>query len=365
MWIVGKLELAQTKCSQGCTHTNCYNDSVSSWDQAVALYSGTNSGDSMPFQDANVNCKYFATCGENQEIAEGTAQINYKVMDLFRVGQSIIVEGNCHKLNAIKEQIETFMIVPNIQGTLRNIWKGYDRGEKGGTLEIEEHRSEAMAYALALLPLVYSCSTADAEIIHTTIANCDLNLEAYKSVKDALERNYDCLAVDCYDVGGFSGESGEGYMDFHPPCGISDSSLCDEDRLSSDEHLPSSSKDQLQSSSADQMQSSSEDQMQSSSEDQMQLSSGDPCGIALSSSSDEDQSSEDLLQSSMAENHISSIKVRVGLGLGIPVALALFGVIVLSARGQSKSGESMVDSMTALDIEASEPSVKHPEKDIN
>ncbi len=303
MWIVGKLEVANEACIEGCTQIDCYGDSVSSWDQAVALYFGTNTGEQMSYHDADKYCKYFGTCGENQEILEGTAQINYKVMDLYRMGQSMIVEGRCSELLSIKEQIETLMIVPNIQGTLRNIWKGHDNNMKGETAKIEKHRGEAIAYTLALLPLVHACSAADAELVYTTIFTADLNLESYQVVKDALEKNYDCLGVECSDVGGFTGKSAEGYMDFHLPCGVI---------------------------------------------------------LEESSSSDEDQ-----LQASMAKEETSSSKLGVGLGVGIPLGLALLGVIAWTATKRTKSEPIKGDSMTASDVEASEPSVKHPEKSIN
>ena len=224
MWAVGKLEQAVETCTSGCTAMDCYEESVYSWDQAVAFYSGTNPGDKLPFHDADKYCKYFGTCGEDRELMEGTAQVNHKLMDYFKEGQTSIVNGDCQSALQMKEQIEALMTVPNIQGTLRNIWKGYENMEKGEVHKVEKHRGEAIAYTAALLPLVHDCNAKDAEIIHDYIFTADLDLDSYKAVKEALERNYECMKVQCADVGGFTGKESDEYKDFHIPCNVQQAS---------------------------------------------------------------------------------------------------------------------------------------------
>lgn len=214
------MERALELCQTGCNNSPaCYEESVHLWDQAVAYYSGSGPKDKLAFSDADKYCKYYGTCGKDQELVEGTAQVNHKVMEYFRAGQSLLMNGKCEDARVEKEKLENLMAVPNIQGVLRNIWKGHDNHNKGQTNKIEKHRGEAIAYNAAVLPLVYACNPHDATVLHDSIQTGALNLETYKVVKDIFERNYECMGVGCADVGGFTNK-GTAYLDFHQPCGI-------------------------------------------------------------------------------------------------------------------------------------------------
>lgn len=160
--------------------------------------------------------------GKDQELVQGTAQVNHKVMDYFREGQRLLMSGQCEDARVEKERLENLMAVPNIQGVLRNIWKGHDNERKGELHKIEKHRGEAIAYNAALVPLVHACNAHDATILHDTIQEGPLTLKTYKLVKDIFERNFECMGVECSDVGGFTNKETK-YMDFHRPCGTGSS----------------------------------------------------------------------------------------------------------------------------------------------
>ena len=65
----------------------------------------------------------------------------------------------------------------------------------------ETTQGMATAFGAAVLPLVHTCSKDSASLIHNDLAP-GKSMRSYFVVKDAFERNYDCLGIKCEDVGG-------------------------------------------------------------------------------------------------------------------------------------------------------------------
>jgi hypothetical protein len=148
---------------------------------------------------------------------EGTSYVNSEIFKEFNHGQRNLFAGNCEGARTNKERIETLMSIPLIQGTLR-----YGHIEAWETNLTERHASQGPAFAMAVIPLVHRCSPEDAEIIHEHMkvrAPADV-IHNYQEVREAFERNYECLNITCAQVGGIWDSITQTYKPDALPCGL-------------------------------------------------------------------------------------------------------------------------------------------------
>ena len=215
------MELASENCIDGAVKGNIY--SVSAWDEAVALYVGSlegidGRGDGVLLYDlADTQCMNFRTCGESTNLAGGPSSINIQVLRAFKAGQNDLRTGECHAAKLRKDEIETLMVVPLIQGTLRYAYiRDYE--------VIDENKQDAAGaiFAAAILPLIHACNEKDAQIIYDNM-RAGLYQADFPNVKRALEANYQCLGISCTDVGGIWSSKEGGYYDGAVPCSDSTS----------------------------------------------------------------------------------------------------------------------------------------------
>lgn len=215
MYVIRQMEYALDLCQNEVLQGN--QDSASAWDEAVAYYVGSlegtdGKGDGVLLYDlADKQCINFRTCGEYSNSPTGTSSINIQVMRAFKAGQNDLRTGQCDAARLRKEEIETLMAVPLIQGTLRYAYtRDYD------LVETEAQDAAGAIFAAAILPLVYACSENDAQVIYDSM-RAGLYDSDFPNVKRALEANYQCMGISCADVGGVWQESG-GYYANAGPC---------------------------------------------------------------------------------------------------------------------------------------------------
>jgi hypothetical protein len=147
----------------------------------------------------------------------GTSFVNLEILKLFQDGQQMILSGQCHYARLFKEDIVTLMAVPLIQGTL---YAAHARTQAvPDSAEAQKWEAEGAGFVAGVLPLVHACSVADAAVIHDNMKAGNGGKPDFAAVKDAFERQYQCLGIQCSDVGGILNHvNGGGYLDGAAPC---------------------------------------------------------------------------------------------------------------------------------------------------
>jgi hypothetical protein len=209
-------------------------ESAHSWDRAVAFYTGsTQSFDggtgNMLYDVAEKACSTMNTCLNS---SGGAAYVNYFVFQQFEQGQRKLLDGKCEEAQNHKENISTLMTIPLIQRAIRYAHVISDETSIGGYNE--KHAAQGAAYALSVLPLVYSCSSDDAKIIHDNLKPTEDPVVDFAAVKSAFERNYECLGVLCSEIGGvWNGD--EYFIDAFPCDNDMPQSVVDDDSSKKEE----------------------------------------------------------------------------------------------------------------------------------
>eukprot|EP00980_Cylindrotheca_fusiformis_P003788 scaffold834_cov123-Cylindrotheca_fusiformis.AAC.35 len=221
MYTIRQMEQAIADCDKGE-----FLEGIHFWDEAVALYAGSlsqvegSNGDLM-FHQAELRCKEFVTCGENSDSREGLSYVNSQVFMNFQQGQASILHDKCHFATKNKERIVTLMIIPLIQGALR-----YAHIVAHEDSFFEKHGAEGTLFALSVLPFVHDCSPEDAEIIYENLKSKDTADVDFTAVKKAFENTYQCLNIQCSDVGGiWDSATGDYKADAFPCVSEEDNSL--------------------------------------------------------------------------------------------------------------------------------------------
>ena len=218
MYVIRELEDALDDCAAADAKRN--DDAVHALDEAVAFYTGTLEGTDgagsgvQMYALAEKRCANFKTCGPNGDQIEGAAFINTVIFKEFDRMQQNLSLGLCAEARRNKEEIETNMFVPLVQGTLRYAWK---KANEATSAEKEE--SEGAAFAAAVLPVLARCSENDADVIFNSMKPGSGNNIDYLEVKDAFERNYGCMGITCNDVGGLYDDANMMYYVGAAPCG--------------------------------------------------------------------------------------------------------------------------------------------------
>ena len=209
MYVIREFYDAIDDCQSGCI--NCNDDPVHAWDEGVAFYTGS-SQSKLGYTLGEKRCANFKTCGTNAKDAslEGTAKINYDLMDQFHQGQYNLLVGNCVAAKDNADRIVDLMAVPLIQGTMRYAYK-VDRlqGE-------EKEKAEGAVFAAAVLPKLNACNADDAQTVYNNMRVGAFSTN-FNDVKAAFENNYKCLGIICDDIGGlWNDATGDYYVDAEP-----------------------------------------------------------------------------------------------------------------------------------------------------
>jgi len=223
MYVIRELEDAIYDCEQGCDRDECNDDAVHALDEAVAFYTGSqegtdgsNGGGYLLYALADKRAANFKTAGRNGGEVSGKAKVNYDIFKEFGAMQDKLATKDCAAAAVHKERIAQLIFVPMVQGTLRYAyitqWEP-DAGTKEG--------AEGATFAAAVLPVVAACNSQDADIIYNNMRVGQEGLVDFQDVKQAFERNYDCMGISCGDVGGIWDDAAGTYESFAEPCSSS------------------------------------------------------------------------------------------------------------------------------------------------
>jgi hypothetical protein len=165
----------------------------------------------MLYELAEKACSTMNTCLDS---TGAPSYVNYYVFKQFEQGQRKLLDGKCEAAQTHKENIATLMTIPLIQRTIRYAHMVSD--EISISAYNEQHAAQGAVYALSVLPLIYSCSPDDARIIFDNLKAKENPTVDFAAVKNAFERNYDCLGVLCSEIGG--AWNGDEYFSGASPC---------------------------------------------------------------------------------------------------------------------------------------------------
>jgi hypothetical protein len=223
MYVIRELEDSIDDCDKGCSTADCNDDAVHALDEAVAFYTGelteVGSIGELLYALAEKRCINFNTCGKDGDSSQGKAKVNFEIFADFDRMQTALRGKECGVARNIKESIAQQLFVPMIQGTLRY---AYITGVQPSATQKAE--AEGVAFAAAVLPMVHSCNADDAQTIFDNMKTGQANTADFNAVKQAFERNYDCLGITCEDVGGYWNSADQVYFEGAGPCGSGDSS---------------------------------------------------------------------------------------------------------------------------------------------
>lgn len=202
MYVLGKLEDALDDCRAACTFEDCNDDSAYSWDVAVAYYTGSLEGDNgagagkFAYALADQRCVNFRTCGRDGDKVTGSSQVNILINNNFKKGQGKLTKGECEAAQEEKDLIETLMLVPLVQGTLRYAWMTANEPYS------ETSEAQGAVYAMAVVPVVHHCDPEAAKIISDNLVVGQAGSADFAAVKKAFESTYECMGIDGCLVGG-------------------------------------------------------------------------------------------------------------------------------------------------------------------
>lgn len=223
MTVQNELSTAVVQCQDDCRDGNCNQESLHSWDLAVAFYAGSLEGTQvlgsgngrLLHKLADKRCVSFHTCNGYH----GLSSVNDEMFQLFLAGQHGIRTGKCSAAHDIKDRISSLLIVPLMQETL---WHAHITDFKPQEIVSKDEDAQKISAgtataAAAILPLIHNC---DPQAASTVYENLKTGHEAnFAQVKSALEGTYDCLGITCEDVGGLYYATTGTYVPGAEPCG--------------------------------------------------------------------------------------------------------------------------------------------------
>jgi len=225
MRVLSEMEVAVGVCRSDCTERNCNAAAVDSWNDAVALYTGSLLGPARAHKNTPTE-PYRGIYASREQLREGfypgwfvygladeqsqrfrTSSAddgtdsttthddnNYRQFVDFEIGAALLNAGACVEANATREAIARRMAVPLVRGTL---WHAYahDRNGTDASLAAES------VFAAAVLPLVHACDAGAAKKLHGVVTSSSRQ-PRFERVRRALESTYGCLGIRSSEVGG-------------------------------------------------------------------------------------------------------------------------------------------------------------------
>jgi len=219
MYVIRELEDGMDDCESTCESVECNSDDTESWDEAWAFYTGTAEGvrgegqGYLGHQFADDMCTDFKTCGEDGWSTEGTANVNYKVLTKWMLGVGLLHSGSCESARSSLDDIIQRFQIPRIQGILKYAYR-LDNLESTS----DEDRAMGASLALSLIPHLHDCDDRAAEVLygHMIVQK----KPSFKVVKPVLENQYECMQVECKQIGGYYNRNTSSYFPGAEPCGF-------------------------------------------------------------------------------------------------------------------------------------------------
>jgi hypothetical protein len=225
MEVIRQLHLSVSYC-----RANKYPEAENSIDRAVVFYAG-----SLTVDEVNEGILLYALALEQSRQMKTLVHLDDKDMEDAYVNVEIVKEFKaiqlevqknttlCDKADASRQKIVDLMKIPLIQGVVfyayRNQFKISDKDAE----EQQQMSAEAATFAATALPWIHNCDPKQARVVYE---NMRLGAATnYQQVKQALERAYSCMNINCTNIGGIWDDKLGRYKDGALPCGFSYDSM--------------------------------------------------------------------------------------------------------------------------------------------
>lgn len=218
MYVIRELEDAIHDCEEGCKTDECNDDPVHALDEAVAYYTGSLEGEDgsgeglLYYALADELAADFRTAGRDGGETTGKSKVNYDVFREFSLMSDKLAAKDCPGARANKERIVQLMTIPLIQGTIRYAEELHSDPQAGN-----KAIAAGATFAAAVLPYVADCNSQAADAIYHNMKVGAADPPDFSVVKEAFESQYECLGINCIDVGGVWSDNG-GYVEGATPC---------------------------------------------------------------------------------------------------------------------------------------------------
>eukprot|EP00535_Pseudo-nitzschia_heimii_P001999 CAMPEP_0197179574 /NCGR_PEP_ID=MMETSP1423-20130617/4473_1 /TAXON_ID=476441 /ORGANISM="Pseudo-nitzschia heimii, Strain UNC1101" /LENGTH=624 /DNA_ID=CAMNT_0042629497 /DNA_START=259 /DNA_END=2133 /DNA_ORIENTATION=- len=213
IFVVESLEEAASLCETSNA------DAVRRWDRAVGAFAGSGPIAETPANEADgyfvyslieTECISFGTCGNEG----GMVPLNREILQVMDSGRKLLYTGSCGSVREKAQRLVELLLVPLIQGTLRNAYALDNQDNSNGWVQ-----GQTAAYAAAIAPHLHSCSAGDAFVVIDDLAAGNATGASFEVIKDSLERSYGCLRVTCEDIDGLRAVNSDAYEPGAEPCG--------------------------------------------------------------------------------------------------------------------------------------------------
>jgi hypothetical protein len=220
--IMQGIEQVSAKCQTVCTGLLCNEEAVSLLDRSVALYCGSGQGESAPGEGVFQYALSERRSGEFGVDKSGDTT-NDKIMSIFEDFQNSLLTGDCSSIPKYTQGVLSLLKVPLVQSVLRFAYLR-DHVLVLGVDDLPKAEAFGASYAAAIVPLVHACNRADANIIYENLRiGSKTSSVSFRRVKEALEKNYECMALSCKEIGGIWTE--DGFVEDGFPCTGNDAAI--------------------------------------------------------------------------------------------------------------------------------------------
>ena len=223
MFVIAEVREASAVCLDRHLNTDpnvTNNGAIHSWDSAVAMYTGSLVGhdqDSVHsgvllYTVANKLCADTHTCDGNSTV--GNSLLNQKLFSLFQRGRDLLVLFDCEGVRVVASKIINLLQILLIQGTLRS---AHHLDAQRRNDRSPASLGQGAAFLASIFPLIQSCNQDSANVLHENL-RVGSTIVDFAAVKQALEGTYECLAIQCADVGGIWDPNSQQYYPGAEPC---------------------------------------------------------------------------------------------------------------------------------------------------
>lgn len=180
-------------------------DPLRALDKAVAYYMGSLEGN-VANNSTNSHMLYYiaeSICADFNTCESGESRVNRDLFLDFNLLQDIYEDNDDCSLarKVVQGGLAHMLYIPLIQTTLFYAFKQgvEDQTSPANTAKIN---AEGAMFTAAILPMLHSCDADDAEIVYQNMKLDETSSTDFFAVKQALERNYGCMGLTCFDIGG-------------------------------------------------------------------------------------------------------------------------------------------------------------------